>query len=92
MLEHLPDNFFSEDLIRAHLESEVGRGLLVGKMNEMSRELRRKNPALAKSIKAAVSTAPSDEARYGFLSGVFYILALLERKFSSEDLGRRLGE
>ena len=92
MLEHLPDNLFSPDLIRAQLESEVGRGELRDRMNEMMEGLQRNNPALAKSIIAALSTAPSDEARYGFLSGACYILALLDRKFSSEDLGRTLRE
>ena len=92
MFEHLPENFFSEDLIRAHLESEVGRGELAARMNEMMKELQRRNPALAESIKAPLSTALSDDARYGFLSGASYILALLERKFSSEDLGGRLSE
>ena len=92
MLEHLPEDFFGEDLIRAHLESEVGRGELRDRMNEVMKELQEKNPALAESIRGALSTAPSDDARYGFLSGAFYILALLDRKFSSEDLGRVLRE
>lgn len=92
MLEHLPENFFSEDLIQAHLQSEVGRGELRGRMEEMMEALRRTNPVLANSIAGAVSTAPSADAKFGFLSGAFYILALLERKFSSEDLGRLLRE
>lgn len=92
MFEHLPDNLFTADLIQAHLESEVGRGELRDRMNEMMEELQRKNPALTDSITAALSMAPSDEARYGFLSGAFYILVLLDRKFSSEDLARRLRE
>ena len=92
MLEHLPENFFSEDLIQAHLQSEVGRGELRGRMEEMMEALQRKNPVLASSIAGAVSTAPSVDAKFGFLSGAFYILALLERKFSSEDLGRLLRE
>ena len=91
MLEHLPKDFFGEDLIRAHLASEVGRGELRSRMNEAIKELEGKNPALAESIRGALSTAPSKDARYGFLSGVFYILTLLDRKFSSEDLGRILG-
>jgi len=92
MLKYIPENFFSEDLIRAHLESEVGRGELRSTMNVMMKELQREIPFLAESIKGALSTAPSDDARYGFLSGAFYILALLERKFSSESLGRALKE
>ena len=92
MFEHLPDNFFSDALIKAHLQSEVGRGELRDRMNEMMKELQHKNRALAVSMRGALSTAPSDDARYGFLSGAFYILALLDRKFSSEDLGRALGE
>jgi len=90
MLKHLPANFFGEDLIRAHLESEVGRGELRDRMDEAMKELQAKNPALAESIKNALTTAPSDLARYGFLSGAFYILALLDQKLSSEDLGRVL--
>ncbi len=92
MFEHLPENFFSKGLIRAHLESEVGRGELRNRMDEAMEELQQKNAALAESIKGALRTAPSDDVRYGFLSGAFYILALLDRKFSSEDLGRTLGE
>lgn len=92
MLEHLPDNFFSEDLILAHLESEVGRGELRSRINEMIRELRARIPALAESIEGALSTAPSNDAKDGFLSGAFYILALLDRKFSSEGLGKTLPE
>lgn len=65
MLEHLPENFFSEDLIRAHLQSEVGRGELRGRMEEMMEALRRTNPALANSIVGAVSTAPSSDAKFG---------------------------
>lgn len=92
MFEHLPENFFSEDLIRAHLQSEVGRGELRGRMEEMMEALRRTNAVLANSIAGAVSTAPSSDAKFGFLSGAFYIIALLDRKFSSEDLGRLLKE
>lgn len=90
MLKHLPANFFGEDLIRAHLESEVGRGELRDRRDEVMKELQAKNPALAESIKSALATAPSDLTRDGFLSGAFYILTLLDRKLSSEDLGRVL--
>jgi hypothetical protein len=90
MLEHLPKDYFSEDLIEAHLGSEVGRGELSGKMNEAMKELEEKNQALAVSIRGALTTAPSTQARYGFLSGVFYILTLLDRKLGSEGLGRTL--
>ncbi len=92
MLEHLPGNFFSEDLIHAHLESEIGRGELRDRMDDLVKELQQRNPALAGSIMGACDTAPSDDARYGFLSGAFYILVLLDRKFSSEHLGRMLGK
>jgi hypothetical protein len=88
MFEHLSQDFFSKDLILAHLESGVGRGELAGRLNEMMKELRYKNPALAASIKAALGTAPSVDTKIGFLSGAFYILDLLERKLSSENLGR----
>jgi len=88
MLEHLPKDFFGEDLIQAHLASEVGRGELRSRMNEAMKELKGKNPALAESIRGALNTAPSTVARYAFLSGAFYILTLLDRKFSSEDLDR----
>lgn len=92
MLEHLPANFFSEDLIQAHLQSEVGRGKLWTRMEEMTEALCRTNPVLANSLVGAVTTAPSVDAKYGFLSGAFYILALIDRKFSSEDLGRLLSK
>jgi hypothetical protein len=88
MLEHLPEKFFSEDLIHAHLQSEVGRGKLKSRTEEMMKALQRTNPALANSIAAAVSTAPSGDAKDGFLSGAFYILSLLDQKFSAENLGK----
>lgn len=88
MFEHLSEDFFSKDLILAHLESGVGRGELAGRLNGMMRELQYKNPTLAVSIEAALGTAPSEDIKIGFLSGAFYILDLLERKFSSENLGR----
>jgi len=92
MFEHLSEDFFSKDLILAHLESAIGRGELAGRLNEMMKELQYKNPALAASIKSALDTAPSDDTRVGFLSGAFYILDLLERKFSSENLGQIVKE
>jgi hypothetical protein len=88
MLEHLPEKFFSEDLIQAHLQSEVGRGELKKGTGEMMKALQRTNPALASSIAAAISTAPSVDKKVGFLDGAFYILSLLDRKFSAENLGK----
>ena len=92
MLEHLPANFFSEDLIQAHIRSEIGTGEFRRWLVEMMEALRRTNPVLAASISGAVSAAPSPDTKFGFLSGAFYILSLLEQKISSEDLGRLLKE
>lgn len=91
MFEHLSENFFSRDLILAHLESAVGRGELRDRLNEIMKELQQKNLILAESIGSAVATAPSDDVRIDFLSGAFYILTLLDRKLSGENLGKRLG-
>jgi len=71
MFEHLSEDFFSKDLILAHLESAIGRGELAGRLNEMMKELQYKNPALATSMKSALDTARSDDTRVGFLSGAF---------------------
>ena len=92
MLNHLPENFFSEALIQAHLQSEVGPGELRRRMGKMIEALRRTNPHLADSLNGAANAWPEPESKIGFLSGAFYILSLLEQKFSSEDLGRRLKE
>lgn len=78
-------------MILAHLESAVGREELRDRLNEMMKELQQKNLILAESIGSAVATAPSDDVRIGFLSGAFYILTLLDRKLSGENLGKRLG-
>jgi hypothetical protein len=90
MFERLPKDFFSEDLIRAHLASEIGTRELRSRMSEAMKELERREPALAESMKGALSTAPSNDVSYGFLSGALYILVLIDRKFSSEDLAGRL--
>ncbi len=70
----------------------MGRGELAERLDEMMKELQHMNPALAASMKSALDTAPSDDTRVGFLSGAFYILDLLERKFSSENLGQIVEE
>ena len=90
MLEHLPENFFSEDLIQAHIQSKIGTEEFRRWLVEMMEALRRTNPVLAASISGAVSTASSPDTKIGFLSGAFYILSLLDQKISSEDLDRLL--
>lgn len=65
MFEHVPRDLFVEDLIAAHLASEVGRGELTRKMKDMFQEIERKGPALAEPMRAALAMAPSDEVRDG---------------------------